>query len=159
MGTRGKPVCFRSPYFSDDILTIITRTAAAEVLNDYIESVGGREALAKVPRPGKKRGRKSTASTNGTPIAQDPDKRNGKRARKLESEDPQDTESPGPSKPRIPPGNWEDLIGSIDTMEKQVGGLYILLTFKDGNRIKQPASVVYKRCPQKVWVYKKLNRI
>lgn len=154
MGTRGKPVCFRSPYFSDDILTIIIRTAAAEVLNDYIESVGGREALAKVPRPGKKRGRKSTASTNGTPIAQDPDKRNGKRARKLESEDPQDTESPGPSKPRIPPGNWEDLIGSIDTMEKQVGGLYILLTFKDGNRIKQPASVVYKRCPQKVWVIK-----
>lgn len=107
--------------------------------------MGGREALAKVPRP-KKRGRAPSTNGKGTPS----EEKNGKRAKKLDSENVKQEDSPGPKQPKLPPGNWEDLIANIDTMDRQVSGLYVLLTFKDGTRIRQLASVVYKRCPQKV---------
>lgn len=131
---------------SEDVLE-----SAIDVVNEYIDGVGGREALAKAPKAGgKKRGRKSTNGADTPASVPGSQQKNGKRARKLESEDPKQEESPGPSQPKLPPGNWEDLISTIDTMERQVGGLYILLTFKNGQRIKQPASVVYKRCPQRM---------
>lgn len=114
--------------------------AASEILDEYISSIGGRDNLEKVRA--KKRGRQST---NGTPS-------NGKKMRKVEHEDSKDEEAELVSKVgKIPPGNWEDLIKNIDTMDKAIDGtLQVLLTFKDGLRIRQPVSTVYLRCPQKV---------
>lgn len=127
MGARGKPVCLWSHRVDLKFANIYcARGTASEVLNEYIESVGGREALAKVPKP-KKRGRAST--TNGTPASQQ---------KKFKKEASEDVKSETPDKPKLPPGNWEDLVASIDTMDHQVGGLFVLLTFKDGTRVKQP---------------------
>lgn len=111
--------------------------AASEVLEEYISSIGGRDMLATARKTPKKRGRQST--TNSSPSQS----QNGRKVRKVESE----VDEP----PKLPPGNWEDLIEHIDTMEKSVDGvLHVLLTFKTGQRVKQPVSTVYLRCPQKM---------
>ncbi|ORX38262.1 hypothetical protein BD324DRAFT_345905 [Kockovaella imperatae] len=47
--------------------------------------------------------------------------------------------------------DWEDLVASVDTIERgREDVLMIYLTMTGGEKVAQPADVVYRRCPQKV---------
>jgi chromobox protein 1 len=115
-------------------------------LNEYLESIGGREKLyeeaANVLKT-KKRGRPPSS----TPQAQT------KRSRKNGSH-PRDSEPPASAKDaewKPPPGSWEDHILSLDACEdEETGKLMVFLTWKNGKKTQHPTSVIYQRCPQKV---------
>ncbi|KAI9900667.1 hypothetical protein N3K66_004929 [Trichothecium roseum] len=119
--------------------------SAEEILNEYLESIGGREAIfdetAKASR-GKKRARGgaaaavSTASTGGT-----------KRTKRGH---PADSEAPASKKWSPPAGSWEDDVKSIDTCEEIQNKLMVFLDWKNGQKTKHPTEVIYKKCPQKM---------
>jgi len=46
---------------------------------------------------------------------------------------------------------WEDLIETIDTVEKDMSGdMTLYFTLKSGERIREKADICKKRCPQKL---------
>lgn len=121
--------------------------SASEILNDYLESIGGREALLaaweekkEAAKKGKKRGRSGT-ETNGT---------NGtKRGRKTHP-----AKSPSASGKAVefkpPSGSWEDEVVNIDACEGAEGSVIVYLTWKGGHKSQHPLVQVYKRCPQRM---------
>ena len=137
-------------------LTLLGGSGSAdEILNSYIESVGGRDRILndgfedvekeKKPR-GKKRGRASTATAT-------PDnKTNGKKARK-ESSHPASSTPPA-SKTKVawtpPTGSWEDDVREISACEGTDGEINVYLTWNSGHRTQHSLEQIYKRCPQKV---------
>ena len=154
MGTRGKPRVSSQASGSaarvDGGTWLIRgrfyRDNANELLNEYLNAVGGHEAifgeLEKVKKT-KKRGRTAGASGSTT-----------KRARKQEDDD---SESPAPrtltekTTWQPPAGSWEDKVESVDVVQDEVNGnLMVYLVWNNGKKTKHETSVVYKRCPQKV---------
>lgn len=123
---------------------MVDSESAEDILNEYLESIGGREAIfdetAKASR-GKKRARggaaaASSASTGGT-----------KRTKRGH---PADSEAPASKKWSPPAGSWEDDVKSIDTCEEIQNKLMVFLDWKNGQKTKHPTEVIYKKCPQKV---------
>ncbi|SPQ23246.1 5a5eb28f-11e3-4221-b78b-cf2abd6e3472 [Thermothielavioides terrestris] len=119
---------------------------ASEVLNEYLESIGGREKLFEESANAlktKKRGRASSS----TPQA------GAKRARK-NGDHPADSEPPASVKAstwKPPPGSWEDHIAHLDACEDEdTHKLMVYLTWKNGHKTQHETSVIYKRCPQKL---------
>jgi chromobox protein 1 len=126
--------------------------SAEEILNAYLKSVGGREAIlgedAKNKEPKtKKRGRAATATS--TPDS----KPNGKKARK--NAHPASTTPPASLKNAEfapPTGSWEDAVQGIDACEGTDGNVMVFLQWASGHKTQHPLEQVYKRCPQKVSV-------
>jgi hypothetical protein len=124
------------------------RESASEILTQYLERIGGREALLEAweekkqaARKGKKRARSST-ETNGTSGV--------KRGRKTH---PASTTPPASAKNaefKPPSGSWEDEITGIDACEGAEGSVVVYLTWKGGQKSQHPLAQVYKRCPQRV---------
>lgn len=124
-------------------------------MNEYLEAVGGREAIfgkheeekARMStQKGKKRARSSTGVDTSTPT-------NGsKRGRKPKLEHSQESTPPtGVSDNFAPPtGNWEEEVQDIDACEGQGGVPIVFITWKSGHKSQHPLKQVYKRCPQKV---------
>ena len=167
MGARGElEVCstFLAPTYStipdlarpylDPVPTLSTdqapqcRENASAILDAYLDSVGGRDAIfaetAKVENT-KKRGRKSVGESTAS-----------KKARKEKDKDHPATLSPPASakaaKWKPPPGNWDDQIREVDAAQDETTGkLVVYLTWDNGQKTKHPTETVYKRCPQKVW--------
>ncbi|KAL2161936.1 hypothetical protein VTH06DRAFT_7721 [Thermothelomyces fergusii] len=119
---------------------------ASEALNEYLESIGGREKLYEETRnalKSKKRGRPPSATPQG----------NGKRS-KRNGDHPASSEPPLGAKAatwKPPPGSWEDHIAHLDACEdEETGKLMVYLTWKNGHKTQHPTSVIYQRCPQKM---------
>lgn len=119
---------------------------ASEALNEYLQSIGGREKLleetAKVLKS-KKRGRPSSSTPQP---AQKRSRRNG--------DHPADSEPPLSAKTatwKPPPGSWEDHIAQLDACEDEATHkLVVYVTWKNGRKTQHETSVIYKRCPQKM---------
>jgi len=123
---------------------------ASKILNEYLASVGGKEAIlvayekkkaaVEERKKGKKRGRVST----GTP------QNGGKKSRK--NGHPMDGTPPASSEKewKPPTGNWEDLITNIDAAEGDDGKVVVFLTWTSGHKSQHPLAQIYKRAPQQM---------
>ncbi|KAI0548002.1 heterochromatin protein one [Xylaria curta] len=119
------------------------RENAAGVLDEYLESVGGRDKIleeAQTALKTKKRGRPST----GTPT-------NGTKRRRNDGH-PASATPPASARAWKPPqGSWEDHVESIDAChDENTGKLTVYLTWKDGQKTQHDTKVIYSRCPQKM---------
>ncbi|KAI1124730.1 heterochromatin protein one [Nemania abortiva] len=119
------------------------RENAAGVLDEYLESVGGRDTIleeAQTALKTKKRGRPST----GIPA-------NGAKRRRNDSH-PASATPPASARAWKPPqGSWEDHVESIDAChDENTGKLIVYLTWKDGQKTQHDTKVIYSRCPQKM---------
>src|ERR1700761_3447823 len=103
------------------------RENASEALEEYFESIGGREKLfedTKKALATKKRGRQSTGTSSST-----------KRARTntthpADSTPPASARAAAPWKP--PPGNWDDEIANLDAcQDEEQKQLVVYLTWKN----------------------------
>ncbi|QSZ35874.1 hypothetical protein DSL72_006996 [Monilinia vaccinii-corymbosi] len=126
---------------------------AQDILNSYLELVGGRKNLmeqfnekkaeAAEKKQGKKRGRPSTGPA--TPQA------SGKKSRR--NSHPSSTTPPASLEPaqfKPPSGSWEDDVLTIEAMEGPNAEVVVYLTWKGGHKSQHPLHAVYKRCPQKM---------
>jgi hypothetical protein len=120
---------------------------ASEALNEYFQSIGGRDKIfedSTIALKSKKRGRPSASST---PQA------SGKRSRR-NGDHPADSEPPLSAKAAVwkpPPGSWEDHVAHLDACEDEDSGkLMVYLTWKNGHKTQHETNVIYQRCPQKV---------
>lgn len=137
--------------FSIDVpfleLTGEYRENASVILDEYYESVGGREKVFNDMKNALKTKKRGRSTANNTPTA------GNKRARKS-ADHPADTSPPASVKQaawKPPAGSWEDEIASLDACEDEVEGkLMVYLTWKNGHRTQHETKVIYKRCPQKV---------
>ena len=121
---------------------------AQEVLQEYYEKVGGREALFNKPKNKKrKRGRRSTNSVLGGRKERVPKK--SRHSHPADSTPPRDEYS-GLGKFQPPSGSWEDHIENIDAIQGDDGKLWIYLTWKTGEKTRHDTKTIYKRCPQQV---------
>jgi len=116
------------------------------ILDEYIESIGGREKLYEPPPKtgkGKKRGR-TAADDRSTP---------SKKRSRRNGEHPADSEEPASLKKKEfkpPAGSWENEIDYVDMCRDDKGGLIVYLTWKNGSKTQHPPKQAYMRCPQKV---------
>lgn len=52
-----------------------------------------------------------------------------------------------------PVGSWEDEIDRVDACERESDGrLVVYLVWKNGRKTRHETSVIYQKCPQKVYV-------
>ncbi|KAF9876244.1 chromo domain-containing protein [Colletotrichum karsti] len=123
------------------------KEGAAEILEEYLRTIGGREALFEQKsqaKATKKRGRPATS----TPPAGKRSRRNGHPA---DSTPPASATAAKGKAWTLPSGSWEDEVESIDAcQDEQTGALVIYLNWANGQKTKHPTEVVYKRCPQKM---------
>lgn len=119
------------------------RENAAVVLEEYLESIGGRETIleeAQTALKTKKRGRPST----GTPV-------NGTKRRRNDGHPASATPPASVRAWKPPQGSWEDHVESIDAChDENTGKLIVYLTWKDGQKTQHDTKVIYSRCPQKM---------
>jgi chromobox protein 1 len=153
MGTRGELVVPTPIPIRNTWLTFYYRETASKILNEYLASVGGKEAIlaayeekkaaVEAGKKGKKRGRVSTGTTQ-----------NGGKKSKKNGTHPAEGSPPASSKLGfVPPsGTWEDLVESIEACEGEDGKVVVYLTWKAGAKTQHPLAQVYKRCPQMVIV-------
>lgn len=51
-----------------------------------------------------------------------------------------------------PVGSWEDEIASVDSCEiADGGGFLVSVTWENGSHTKHHTSIIYEKCPQKVF--------
>ncbi|ORY62608.1 chromo domain-like protein [Pseudomassariella vexata] len=119
---------------------------ATVVLDEYLEKVGGRDAILKESKAavtGKKRARPASNTPN-----------NGTKRTKRTGSHPASTTPPASvseKKWKAPAGSWEDEVESIDAChDEQSGKLVVYLTWKNGQKTQHDTKVVYTRCPQKM---------
>jgi len=126
-------------------LLTIHRETASVILSQYLESVGGKEALFSAweeKKANKKRGRASTGTPQGT---------NGvKKSRKNGAHPASATPPAGFTEFKPPTGSWEEEVTGIDACEGSGGKVIVYLTWRGGHKSQHPLPQVYKRCPQKV---------
>lgn len=114
------------------------------MVEEYFESLGGREKVMTSNKTGKKaeskkRGRQSNVGASAST-------KKAKTTRKSV------TRSATPEEPAFQPpsGSWEDEVKAIDAAEGAQGQVQVYLTWRDGHKTQHPLDVCYKRCPQKV---------
>lgn len=124
------------------------RESASLVLSQYLNKIGGREALIEAwegkkaaAKKGKKRGR---AETNGSSGA------GAKRGRKEHPASGPRSASARSAEFKPPAGSWEDVVKHIDACEGEEGSVIVYLTWESGHRSQHSLAQVYKRCPQRV---------
>ncbi|KAI0142689.1 heterochromatin protein one [Xylariaceae sp. FL1272] len=117
---------------------------ATQVLNEYLESVGGRdkimdEGLAALKT--KKRGRPSAGTAA-----------NGAKRRRNDDHPASSTPPASSARAWKPPGgSWEEDVESIDAChDENSGKLIVYLTWKNGQKTQHETKVIYQRCPQKM---------
>ncbi|KAK4043098.1 hypothetical protein C8A01DRAFT_32737 [Parachaetomium inaequale] len=119
---------------------------ASDALNEYLESIGGREKLYEDSAKALKNKKRSRPSSS-TPQA------SGKRSRP-NGEHPGDSEPPLSAKAvtwKPPPGSWENHVAHLDACEDEESGkLMVYLTWKNGHKTQHTTNVIYQRCPQRM---------
>lgn len=134
----------------DSSLTRSHRETAKLIVDAYLTSIGGREALLSScedkkaeKKKGKKRGRSSTTTDSAVV--------NGSKKGRKNGSHPASSTPPASSKEFRPPsGNWEEEVVAIDACEGAEGNIVVYLTWKSGDKSQHPLHQVYKRCPQRV---------
>ena len=119
------------------------REDAPDVLDAYLESVGGREAVLE----------QSTKATKGKKRGRQPGSGAGTAAKRARNgAHPADSPAPATAKKFTPPpGPWEDLVESVEaSQDERTGKLMVYLTWKNGYKTRHETSVVHKKLPQKV---------
>src|SRR3569833_3248153 len=156
MGTRGEPSVRRSWlrsrcchwYF---VLTVVLflffrRGSASAILEEYFESIGGRDKLydeTSMVLKTKKRGRPAASTPSGT---------SAKKARK-NGDHPADSDPPAAltkKQWKPPAGSWENDVQTVEMYRDENGILMIYLTWKNGEKTQDAANQAYQRCLQKV---------
>lgn len=134
----------RSPNHSPADLFPSSRENAAEILQEYFKSIGGREKIfeqTSAALKGRKRGRQSNSATPAE-----------KRSRK--NGHPADSTPPATARVvewKPPSGSWDEEVDTVDMCQDEENGTFIVyLTWKNGKKTQHPKEVVYRRCPQKV---------
>ncbi|KAK2041334.1 chromo domain-containing protein [Colletotrichum somersetense] len=126
------------------------KEGASEILEEYLQKLGGREALFEQKskaKTTKKRGRPSGSSAT-PPASTKKSKRNGHPAESTPSASSKEAKSKAWT---LPSGSWEEEVESIDACEdEESGSLIIYLNWRNGQKTKHSKDVVYKRCPQKM---------
>ncbi|KAK2058985.1 chromo domain-containing protein [Colletotrichum caudatum] len=126
------------------------KEGASEILEEYLQKLGGREALFEEKskaKTTKKRSRPSGSSTT-PPASTKKSKRNGHPAESTPSASAKEAKSKAWT---LPSGSWEEEVESIDACEdEESGSLIIYLNWRNGQKTKHSKDVVYKRCPQKM---------
>ncbi|KAI1827376.1 heterochromatin protein one [Xylaria intraflava] len=125
------------------------RENAAGVLDDYLESIGGRDKIledAQSALKNKKRGRSAAATTSASSTPA-----NGTKRRRNEDH-PASATPPASARAWKPPqGSWEDEVELIDAChDENTGKLIVYLTWKGGQKTQHDTKVIYARCPQKM---------
>ncbi|KAF5664884.1 putative chromatin-associated swi6 [Fusarium heterosporum] len=123
------------------------RESAQEILDQYIEKLGGREKLFEETKTAAKT-KKRRRATNGTPstTTTTTTKRSRREAHPADSEPPATTKRWSP-----PAGSWEDEIDTIDACEDEGSGkLIVYLIWKNGHKTKHDVEIIYKKCPQRM---------
>lgn len=122
----------------------LPRENAAEILQEYFKSIGGREKIFEQTSSalkGRKRGRQSNSATPA-------EKRSRKNGHPADSTPPA-TARAAEWKP--PSGSWDEEVDTVDMCQDEENGTFIVyLTWKNGKKTQHPKEVVYRRCPQKV---------
>ena len=148
MGTRGESVGVVNVLYWA-VLIIVLSATATKVLDEYLSSIGGKEAVLaawenkKGEKKGKKRGRPSTGA----------DGPNGSAKKTKKIGHPAATTPPSSAKAaefKPPTGSWEEDVVGIDACEGPEGAIVVYLTWKGGQKSQHPTAQVYKRCPQRV---------
>lgn len=122
---------------------------AAEILQEYFKSIGGREKIFEqttAALKGRKRGRQSNSATP----AEKRSRKNGNA-----SSHPADSTPPATAKQaaewKPPSGSWDEEVDTVDMCQDEENGTFIVyLTWKNGKKTQHPKEVVYRRCPQKM---------
>ncbi|KAK0385436.1 hypothetical protein NLU13_7912 [Sarocladium strictum] len=124
------------------------REDAEEVLDAYLESIGGREAIFEQSEKATKTKKRGRQPSSGAGAAAP------KRPRK-NGVHPADTAPPATSKKWAPPaGSWEDLVENVEaSQDETTGKLMIFLTWKNGQKTRHETHVVNKKLPQKMLQY------
>lgn len=126
------------------LLTETDSESASLILDNYYESVGGREFVVSSggAKPKKKRGRQISS---GVPDS----KTNGKKAKKAH---PASSTPPASvtAEWKPPTGSWEEDIASIDAIEECDGKLSVYVQWSDGRQSQHEVRAMYSHCPQKV---------
>ncbi|KAF4992438.1 hypothetical protein FGRMN_7183 [Fusarium graminum] len=123
------------------------RESAQEILDQYLEKLGGREKLFEETKTAAKT-KKRRRATNGTSSTT-----TTKTTKRSRSEaHPADSEPPATTKKWSPPaGSWEDEIDTIDACEDEGSGkLIVYLIWKNGHKTKHDVEIIYKKCPQRM---------
>ncbi|KAF4637217.1 hypothetical protein G7Y89_g865 [Cudoniella acicularis] len=127
------------------------KETASNILNEYLASLGGKEAILEAykkkkgeaaEKKSKKRGRSSTSTaTNGTA---------SKRGRKSHPAEETPPASVKAAEFKPPSGSWEEQVVGIDACEGNEGNVVVYLTWKGDHKTQHPLAQVYKRCPQRM---------
>ncbi|KAK3900761.1 hypothetical protein C8A05DRAFT_35588 [Staphylotrichum tortipilum] len=126
---------------------------ASEVLNEYLEGIGGRAKLLEDSANALKTKKRSRASLSTPQAAATSSNGGGKRSRKNGG---YQDEAEAPLSARAvawkpPPGSWEEHVAHLDACEdEESGSLVVYLTWKNGKKTQHSTSVIYQRCPQKM---------
>ncbi|KAH7111581.1 hypothetical protein EDB81DRAFT_848989 [Dactylonectria macrodidyma] len=115
-----------------------------EILNQYFDTIGGRDKIFEESDRAAKT-KKGRQSTNGTFSIRP------KRLQRNEAHVGDETLL-ATTKPWNPPsGSWEDEIETIGACEEDDNGkLIVYLIWKNGQKTKHEAQIIYKKCPQKM---------
>ncbi|OLN85216.1 Chromo domain-containing protein 2 [Colletotrichum chlorophyti] len=123
------------------------KEGASEILEEYLEKLGGREKLFEEKNKAK------TTKKRGRPTASSTPPAGGKRSKRNGADHALSASATAAKNKAwtLPSGSWEDDVESIDACEDEdSGSLIIYLNWKNGHKTKHPTEVVYKRCPQKM---------
>lgn len=121
------------------------RGTADSILDEYLNKIGGVQALYKASEKATKGKKRSRPSTSGTPSSTKKSRVNGGAA-----VDSDASESRKPAAWKPPAGSWEDHIDQVDMTRDVSGDLIVWLTWKNGEKSQHKAQQAYTRAPQKV---------
>lgn len=126
--------------------SVVPRENAAEILSEYLASVGGRDKIFEETDEAKKSKKRGRPTGGGTPTS-------GKRSKRDShpgSETPPASASAQKSW-KTPAGSWEEHVASIDAChDENTGKLVVYLTWKNGNKTQHGTETIYTRCPQQM---------
>jgi hypothetical protein len=124
---------------------MIFSTGAKDILNAYIDSIGGKPTPKQQKTPAKRGAKRKSIPAQDTANA--PASTTKKRARK--SSNAVDT----PKTVSRPEGTWEDDVQYIDCIEEneeEDGGISAFVVWNDDTKSRYSIKVVRQKCPQKV---------
>lgn len=110
-------------------------------MEEYAASVGGHDELFRNPASTARRGlRERKSESSPAPV---------RRSRRPKSAALANSTEWNP-----PEGPWEDEIASIDGCDVEGGKLAVYVCWETGHKTRHDASVLYKKCPQKVSIWR-----
>ncbi|KLU86575.1 heterochromatin protein one [Magnaporthiopsis poae ATCC 64411] len=121
------------------------RGTADTILDEYLNKIGGVQALYKASEKATKSKKRGRPSTSGTPSSTKKSRVNGNAA-----VDSDASESRRPAAWKPPAGSWEDHIDQVDMTRDVSGDLIVWLTWKNGEKSQHKAQQAYTRAPQKM---------